>query len=238
MDTGITEEDVSSLKFWITLFFIFFFIAIFGVFIVSSVLQVNTVTRFVCSQLALPTVNRVAEIIDGDAFEALSLSLDGEDPYYETVRSRMLEIKQQVNCLYLYTMAPVTDEMYRFIIDGSAPPDDEENFSPLGAEEDVSEYDRAFLTTMRTKTLQLGEIDQNETWGSLISVYAPILNSKGEAVGIIGCDLAADSIIEWIRTQVAGQIVVVLAVDLLGLFVYLLLQRKINRLLLKKMKTP
>jgi methyl-accepting chemotaxis protein len=230
MDYEAQERFAVSLKLWTTLFFIFFFLAIFGVFIFTSVLQVNTVIQFVCSRIGLPTVNQVAGIIDGDAFEALSQSLDPEDPYYERVRLQMLEIKEQVDCRYLYTMAPVTDEVYRFIIDGSTSPDDEENFSPLGAEEDITEYDSAFLVTMRTKTPQLGEIDQSEAWGAVISTYAPILNSAGEAVGIIGCDLEADSIIAWIRTQVTGQLVTVVLFSVLGVVVYLFLLRKINQL--------
>jgi methyl-accepting chemotaxis protein len=225
------ERNIGSLKFRLTLFFIFFFIAIFAVFIITSVLQVNTVTRFICARLALPTVQKVSDIINGDDFEALSKSLDPGDPYYETMRLRMLAIKRDIDCLYLYTMAPVTDTLYRFIIDGSAPPDDEENFSPLGAEEDVSGYDPAFFRTMQTQTTQLGPIDRDENWGTLISSYAPILNSAGETVGIIGCDLEADSITAWVRVQVLWQVGVVTVFVVLGLMVYLSLLRKINQFL-------
>ncbi|MDR1903126.1 MAG: hypothetical protein LBQ88_12715 [Treponema sp.] len=230
MDYDQWERTIIVLKTRVTIFFIFFFIAVFGVFIITSVLQVNTVTRFVCSRLAMPAVQRVSAIIDGDRFEAFCKSPDAEDPYYEKIRLQMLEIKERINCLYLYTMAPVTDEVWRYIIDGSAPPDDEENFSPLGTEEDISEYDDAFFVTTRTKTPQLGTIDQNETWGPLISSYAPILNSSGEAVGIIGCDLEAVSIIAWIRTQVIWQAGVVMIFVIVGLIVYLTLIRNVNRL--------
>jgi hypothetical protein len=232
------ERYIVSLKFRLTLFFIFFFIAIVGVFIITSVLQVSSVTRFVCSRLALPAVQGVSAIIDGDRFEAFCESPDAEDPYYENIRLQMLEIKERINCLYLYTMAPVTDDVWRYIIDGSAPPEDEEHFSPLGVEEDISVYDDAFFVTRRTKTIQLGSIDQNEIWGPLISSYAPILNSSGEFVGIIGCDLEADAVIAWIRTQVLWQLGVVAAFTILGLGVYLSLIKKISALSIMPRLSP
>jgi methyl-accepting chemotaxis protein len=225
------RQMIASVKFRITLFVLFFFIAIFGVFVITSVLQISTVTRFVCSRIGQPAVEQVIKFIDGDAFEALSRSLDPQDPYYEEIRKKMLEIKQTINCRFLYTMAPVNTSVYRYIIDGSTTPDDRENFSPLGTEEDISAYDNAFFVTLRTKNIQLGSIDLNETWGNLISVYAPILNSRGDAVGIIGCDLDADPIIAWIKTQVLWQLGVVLIFSLLVLAIYLSLIKRINRLL-------
>jgi methyl-accepting chemotaxis protein len=228
-EAKIKIRELGSLKFRLTLFFIFFFIAVFSVFTITSLLQINTVIRFVCSRIALPALTRTAEIIDGDQFEALSKSLDPRDPFYEETRLKMLEIKERVNCRYLYTMAPVGGSIFRYIIDGSAPPDDTENFSPLGTEEDVSSYDSAFMETVRTKETLVGTIDQNELWGTIVSVYTPILNSSNKLVGIIGCDLEADSITAWIRTQAIWQIAVVAGFILLGVVVYISLLRKLDQ---------
>jgi methyl-accepting chemotaxis protein len=222
----------SGLKFRLTLFFIFFFVAIFAVFIITSVLQVNSVTRFICSQLGLPIVEQVLSLVDGDRFQALAGSLDEDDPYYEETRVRMLEIKERVNCLYLSTMAPVNGTTWRFIIDGSAPPEDGERFSPLGAEEDVSDYEAAFFDTVNTRSVQLGQVDRTENWGTVISTYGPILNSSGELVGLIGCDFEGDSIASWIRTQVFWQLGVVALFVVVALTVYILLLKKINRIIM------
>jgi methyl-accepting chemotaxis protein len=217
-----------GLKFLLTLFFIFFFIAIFAVFIITSVLQVNSVTRFICSQLGLPIVEQVRSFIKGDDFQALAESLDENNPYYEATRLRMLELKQRANCLYLYTMAPVDETTWRFIIDGSAPPEDKENFSPLGAEEDVSDYEKAFFDTVETRSVQLGRVDRTGNWGIVISTYGPIFNSSGEVVGLIGCDFEGESIAAWIRTQVFWQLGVVVLFIIAALTAYILLLKKIN----------
>jgi sensor histidine kinase regulating citrate/malate metabolism len=50
-------------------------------------------------------------------------------------------------------------------------------------------------------------------------------------VGIIGCDLEADTIISWIRSQVFWQVAVVGVFILLGLAVYLFLITRINRMM-------
>ncbi|MDR2184685.1 MAG: hypothetical protein LBO80_03315 [Treponema sp.] len=236
-EAAIRSRELASLRFRLTLFFIFFFVAVFGVFIITSVLQINTVIRFVCSRIALPAVSQAAGMIDGDRFEALAKSLDPQDPFYEETRLKMLEIKERVNCLYLYTMAPAEGAVFRYIIDGSAPPEDADNFSPLGTEEDIGSYDAAFMETVRTKKTTVGTIDQNETWGTTLSVYAPILNSSGRLVGIAGCDLEADSITAWIRTQAVWQIGAAAAFVLFGVAVYISLLRKLDEVFELK-KTP
>jgi hypothetical protein len=230
MEYEARERIIRSLKLRVTIFFVFFFIAIFTVFIITSVLQVNTVVRFVCSLIGMPAVQRVEALIDGDRFEAFCKSPDVLDPYYEETRLQMLAIRRTINCRYLYTMAPVTNEVWEYIIDGSTSPDDKEQFSPLGTEEDISAYDAAFFDTLREKRSQLGTIDQNETWGPLISAYAPILNSAGEVVGIIGCDLEAVAIIAWIRAQVTWQLGAVGLLILAGLAVYISLTRRLSLL--------
>ncbi|MDR0451552.1 MAG: hypothetical protein LBH15_00750 [Treponema sp.] len=226
-ETG--ERHVVALKFRVTLFFIMFFMAIIGVFIITSVLQVSAVTRFVCARLALPLVNQTAELIDGDAFEALAKSLNPLDPYYREIQRRMLDIKTRGNCRYLYTMVPVDAEMARYVIDGSAPPEDEENFSPIGTDEEIT--DEAFIRVVQTKTIQWGAINRTEEFGDLMTVYGPILNSSGDLVGVIGCDLEADAIVAWIQTQVLWQLAVVGVFVILGLAVYLSLVKSLNTLI-------
>ncbi|MDR2553691.1 MAG: hypothetical protein LBD31_11085 [Treponema sp.] len=224
------ERARADLKFRVTVLFIFFVVSIFSVFVITSAMEVNTVIRFIGSRLAIPTVRQAQTVIDGDAFEKLRDSLDQEDPYYEAARIRLLDLKERSGSVYLYTMAPVDGRTYRFIIDGSAPPGDQDNFSPLGTLEDTSEYEDVFFDVMREKEIVLGSIDQNETWGKLISAYGPILNANGEAVGVIGCDLEAASIAAWIRGRVAWQMGIIAVFLIVGLAVYFMFLRRLDRL--------
>ncbi|MDR2470486.1 MAG: hypothetical protein LBD09_00030 [Treponema sp.] len=221
------ERTITALKFRATALFFFLVISVFSIFVITSVMQVNTVIRFISGQIAVPTVRLVQRIIDGDAFRRLSISLDEEDPFYEATRRALFDIKSRAGCAYLYTMAPVDETTYRFIIDGSAMPG-ERNFSTLGTIEDVSDYEAVFFDIMESKEIIVGSLEQNERWGDLVSAYGPIFNSAGEIVGLIGCDLEAAPITTWIRRQVLWQVGIISVFILLGLAVYLLLIRKIG----------
>ena len=124
------------------------FIVFFGLFIIISctvmavfagVSIVNTGVA-VCTEHGVPAVQKAMQIIDGDAFEAFCKNPSEENPYYETTRLALLDLKKTVNCQYLYTMVPVKGTLFKYIIDGSCDPSDEEHFSPLGTEEDIEDY--------------------------------------------------------------------------------------------------
>jgi two-component system chemotaxis sensor kinase CheA len=181
------------------------------------------------ARLGLPVTTRVAASIDGDRFEELSRTLDGDDPFYEETRLWMYALKQEVNCLYLYTMAPVSDTVYTYIIDASAPPG-EEGFSALGDEEDISGHDEAFLRTMAAGTVQLSELDYQEGWGWLISTYTPIFNSRGGIVGIIGCDFEVLEVFRELWRQIVGQTILPFLIIIIALALYFPMIRGINRL--------
>jgi signal transduction histidine kinase len=217
-----------SLKFQFTLFFVFFIIALYSVVFITSLQQLVGITETIGIQLGYPIVDEVASIIDGDAFERLSQTLDPGDPFYEETRTRMLEIKENSSCIFLYTMAPVTDDLYLFIIDGSAPPDNLENFSPLGAEEDISAYNKIILKTMVDKTNQISSLDFATEWGWYVSVYKPILNSSGAAVGIIGCDFKAEIIYARLWSQIIRQIVLSGIFVAAGLWIYIHMVNSLN----------
>jgi methyl-accepting chemotaxis protein len=171
-----------------------------------NILETVGITTSIFAEQGRSIVRRAQELVDGDQFERLAASLDGEDPFYEETREHLLDLKHNTAAVYLYTMAPVRDSLYAYIIDGSAPPEDEEEFSPLGSEEDTSDYDSAFLKTWQTKEIQASGLMFQGDWGWLVSIYAPVLNSRGTMVGIIGCDFEAHELFGGLRREVVRQI--------------------------------
>jgi hypothetical protein len=228
-----TQKKSFSLKLQFTLFFILFIVALYSVVIITTLQQLKGITETISAQLGLPIVKEAAAIIDGDAFENLNRTLDTQDPYYEETRLQMLAIKERANCLYLYTMAPASssaeDKVYRYIIDGSASPEDPEHFSPLGTEEDISPYHKSILKAMETKTTQVSSIAYNALWGWTISTYGPILNSSGNSVGIIGCDFQAENVYEKLWSQIIRQLVVSAGFVALGFAAYLYMVNGVNK---------
>ncbi|MDR1445014.1 MAG: methyl-accepting chemotaxis protein [Treponema sp.] len=220
-----------SLKSRFFLFFIFFVVALLVVTTVLSSIETIDIASSIFAQQGVFIVRQAQGLVDGDRFEALAASLDAEDPFYEETRRQLLNLKQNTAAVYLYTMAPVRGTTYRFIIDGSAPPDNEEDFSPLGLEDDVAGYDSAFIKTWQTKEVQAGSLMLQGKWGWLVSVYAPVLNSRGDMVGLIGCDFEARLLFEGLRNEVIRQIILDLILIAAGvLFVQFFLRMIFSRL--------
>ncbi|MDR2404733.1 MAG: hypothetical protein LBD78_12010 [Spirochaetaceae bacterium] len=219
-----------SLKLQFTLFFLFFVIVLYSFVIITTLQQLRGITETISAELGLPVVKETAALIDGDAFESLSKTLDPQDPYYEKAMLQMLDIKRASSCIYLYTMAQVGDTtIFRYIIDGSTTPDDRENFSPLGMEEDIRKYSKPVLQALKTKTFQVSGIDYSDQWGWVISAYGPILNSGNEAVGIIGCDFKAEHVYERLWVRILRHLILSVIFVVFGFVAYLYMVNGVNR---------
>jgi hypothetical protein len=218
-----------SLKSRFTLFFILFIVAVFSIVIITSVQQLVGITEIIADKLWVPIVRDAAAVIDGDAFEALCTSLDPKDPWYERTRLSMLAVKEKSECLYLYTMAPAEGAVFRYIVDGSVPPDDTEHFSPLGTEEDISGYIKPVLQAMETKTEYISRVDYDSQWGLTVSTYRAILNSSGKAVGVIGCDFKVVDISGQLLARMIRQLIVSTVFIIVGLIAYLYLVNGVSR---------
>jgi methyl-accepting chemotaxis protein len=163
---------------------------------------------------------KAADKINGDVFEQIVTSKDMEDPRYAEIQADLLYLKENSGAVYLYSMAPVKNNIYMYVIDGSGTMDSED-FSNLGDEEDVSGYDEAFFRCWETQTSTASKpMDQGE-WGWLVSIYTPILNSAGKMVGIVGCDFRAEKLIQGIRKETVRQIITGAAFTLFGILVML-----------------
>jgi methyl-accepting chemotaxis protein len=188
MQEGNCMQILNSLKFRFILFFSVFIAAIS---LVTAILGVRQLSKAVSDTFAMQgvtIVEKAASLIDGDAFEALAKSLDASDPFYEETRIKLLQLKEFVGCVYLYTMAPVKGNIWTYVIDGSTEPEDTEKFSNIGEEEDISSHNEAFRRALISGKTESGDLVIHEAWGWLVSVYTPIKNSAGRVVGIAACD--------------------------------------------------
>jgi two-component system chemotaxis sensor kinase CheA len=191
-----------------------------------SVLEIRQMSKAVTETFAAQgafLVERGAALIDGDSFEALVNSQDSSDPFYEEARLKLLELRKFSNCKYLYTMAPLDGSIWQYVIDGSAEPDDIENFSNIGDEEDTSDYDDAFRRVWTSGRPEGGDLVYQGEWGWLVSSYIPIKNSAGNTVGIIGCDYDGENLHNTIIANGRRQIIIGVISVLLGLMLVLFL---------------
>ena len=164
------------------------FITIFSLFILFSVSFITFMASrgiknsgaVIAANQGIPVCKKALEIIDADKFAEFIKNPSEEDPYYEKTRLELLNIKEIVGCDYLYTMIPVQGTIYKYIIDGSCDPSDEENFSCLGEEEDIEPYGYAPFEAMKTKGLVCAGLVVQDKWGQQVSTYQAIVTSSGK----------------------------------------------------------
>ncbi len=205
------------------------FIIIFGLFILLSsgimggfsAYSIITTGVALCSEQGAPIAQKANDVIDGDKFEALCKNPSVNDPYYEETRLALLEIKETINCQYLYTMAPVGGSVFMYIIDGSCAPSDEENFSPLGTHEDIADYGEGPVLAMQDGGYHSSGLEKQEQWGYTISTYKGIKNSSGKVVGFIGVDFNVATILDMLLKRIISIAIVSLVFLLLGIFLVL-----------------
>ena len=203
----------------------FKFIVLFTVFVIvlcsfSAWLSVTTMERSATEifiENGLPLATKVADGIDPKGFVRLASSLDPSDPYYEPTRQWMLNAKETIQCAFLYTMVRTKDGRFLYVIDGSCPPGDTENFSPIGTEEDVTGYGPEFLRAFDSGAITFSHLEYQTGWGWLLSIYVPIKNASGAVIGIVGCDFKGQTLRESIVSFIWRQMFVTLACFLLGL---------------------
>ncbi|MDR2619420.1 MAG: hypothetical protein LBC62_11175 [Treponema sp.] len=226
---GKTEKKKAMpLEFQFTLFFVLFVLAVFSVVIAASVQQLVGITETIAGDLGIPIVKDAEAVINGDAFEALCASLDPQDPWYEPARLAMLSIKEKSKCIYLYTIAPIEGGVFRYIVDGSVPPDDE-RFSPLGTEEDISSYVKPVLQAMEAETEYISRLDYSPQWGFIVSTFKAVLNSSGKAVGVIGCDFAAEDISGHLLARMIRHLIISAVFIIAGFAAYLYMVNGLSR---------
>ena len=216
-----------SLRFRLITFFIVFVIILTAVMVILGVRELSLTVVDSYSKQGIMLVEKAVSEIDGDKFEALLKTLDVNDPFYEETRLMLVNLKEFSSCLYLYTVAPKRGNIWQYVIDGSAPPDDEEHFSALGDEEDVSGHDAAFRRAWTSGTTEKsGLVDQGE-WGWLISIYTPIFNSKGETVGLVACDYDGEDLHHAIIEIELQQIATGLIGIIIGIMILIIIMRMI-----------
>jgi methyl-accepting chemotaxis protein len=220
-------KKYTSLKVLFILSFTFFIVVLCAVNSILGVQEMEEVAIDIFAAQGSYVAEKAASMVDGNEFEALSKSLDGEDPFYINTQRELLNIKRLSNCLYLYTMAPKDEKSLYFIIDGSTTPDDVENFSPLGEEQELAASDAAMIKAWETGTIKISKMEYYDEYGWLISVFAPIKTSSGRAVGILGCDFSADHLYQAVKKVVIRQILLSAAAIILGLGLLLFFLRRI-----------
>lgn len=143
---------------------------------------------------------------DGDAFS--KVEAEG-DPYFTQIQEQNLKIRRSDPELrFVYTMRRDAEGIY-FVVDGGLP--SEEGYSPFGMR--YFEPGPALEENFDRMSGTILEPDfYTDEYGTFLSGYAPILNSRGQQVGVIGVDITANTIL----AQERAYLVQILTIDLIA----------------------
>ena len=160
------------------------------------------------AQVALDSVN-------GNVLQELNEN-STKSMQYQTILYTLRAIQKKYGIAYLYTLYTDGEKIY------------------YGVDSDESELQSAFGAEFEKSYEQLAPIFDGEDvvqeyidyteYGSLISVYKPIKNNRGEIIGILGCDYDASNIVAKLNESTRNVIVVAItcllaAIALIGVTV-------------------
>lgn len=176
--------------------FLYIVVAAVCVALVNNVVASTALNRNLtdkCREEVLDVARMVAANLDGDVLERV-LEAGEESEEYSQVLNELRTFLQSGNILYVYTMSYLDENNFQFVVDA----DPEEPSSPGTAYEMEDEMLRAW----NGDACATEEASEDE-WGIVYSAYAPVYNSAGEVVGIVGVDYEASAIRNSVNKLVA-----------------------------------
>jgi len=133
------------------------------------------------------TAALVAKSIDAKTHSILKEGDENNDDY-KLLIEKLREFKKSLGVTYIYTFKQYTKEKVKFVLDS----DESEEQAKIGyIYNNQPEIQQAFngAVTVTTKPT----VDE---WGTFLSAYAPVKNSEGEVVAVVGADISINDIID------------------------------------------
>lgn len=195
-------------------------IGIFVIVIILSVLAINisnSITERLLGEKAMSLAISTAEHIDGNRFKEVVESKDDTTEAYLDYQTWMYGLLTKTECTYLYTIVDYSENEWMYVIDGSEELGNDA-LSLLGDIDDKDNYGQEPLDVYKDGIPRYSEIYDGGEWGKLISAFAPIKDSDGNIVGVVGADISAN-----IVTQITSEFVKRLSISLIVILLIVIL---------------
>lgn len=182
----------------------------------------------------IATAKTAAAGIDGDAHAALFDHGAIDDAAYTTIADFLRSVQKtnpQASGVYTYVQLPDKTDRVQLVVSSGYPP----GVTPPPVDTETHS-DSCKASTLPRPAMREDYFDISPTmvagiqqagaetelwtddWGTWLSGYAPIYNSKGESVGAVGVDMCASDVIA-LRESIRRNVLIALAVSLAALIV-------------------
>ena len=159
-------------------------ITIVAIVVVSAIFysDLYNQTKHLLQQQALGIAKSAAMLIDGDAFERISLTLDANDTYYEESLNTLKKLNKDIGQGMLYTIVNQDQDYYTYIVDGSGT-------VKIGHKQRKIDFSKEAASALKDGKSYFCEPYYVKTFNKYyISAFVPIFNSQDEVVGIMEYD--------------------------------------------------
>lgn len=141
-----------------------------------------------------------ADYVNGDDIDRYMTTME-TDADYEKLQRVMDNIKEKQEVTYLYIFAPDSDS-FTYIMEAKSSADPEEyEYSVLGEVYDYSEIEYTYLVpdVEAKRASEETIISTIYLYGSGVSAWAPVLDSRGELIAMVEADISLDHVMESIQ---------------------------------------
>lgn len=151
------------------------------------------------------TVKEASQSIDGDKLKAVISKNSMDSPEFKEIFDSMIRFKADKNVRYLYTFVKADDNNVSYVVDASI-----EDACALGEKYPLDEDMKKAFNGDLVSTNKI----VTDEYGTFLSAYAPIKDSSGNIVAIVGADqdvaLYQKIINILIRTTIIAMIIAIL----------------------------
>ncbi len=161
-------------------------------------------------------VYTIAKNIDGDKFEKI---VSTKDPLsisnYKSIQGKLQDIQQNTTKIfYIYSMRINNKGENVFVV----PTDDDQGFMGW-FDVPYDEIHKEALKLYENPGVTVIKSFINDQYGTWVSGYSSILNSKGKIVGVVGIDVSAEDVIKSEIRCLVIMVLITLAIVLLVIFI-------------------
>ncbi len=156
-----------------------------------------------------------AEFIDGDEFDTIQKGGENTSAYKD-LYTQLNHFLSGGEAQYIYTMRRVNGDV-QFVVDADA------NGAAIG--DSYETYD--IIEQAFAGNIVVDEEATTDEWGSVYSAFAPIYNSSGSVVGVVGVDCSVDAV----NSKTSAMVKVAVVIELISILAGLVLALVISRLL-------
>lgn len=168
--------------------------------------EINRQVREISRQRLIAIASTTAAVVDIDKHEAIQSSDDKESANYQSIQLILQKIQTnnpEVDDIYTLRHGD-RENIWNFVVGANGTEDengdgvieDSEEGVEVGEEFDVTNYpemQKAFFQAS-------ADYETNcDKWGCWLSGYAPLIDSNGQSVAIVGVDVSADNILSFER---------------------------------------